>query len=157
MEFKDYLGSENARNKHHAALYLDLMQTALGDGYQVNIGHHLSFHPQGDFENENEIPSADTLIFDHVLMGRVFGQHAKEVMIQCVAVPCEERDDVLRNALMALRAGALGVGTNGSAQPSNGAPAVEVPHPRDPLTADPNFGVLEDYAPLAGADNVQGC
>jgi len=157
MEFKDYLSSENARNKQHAGLYLELMQTALGDGYDVNIGHHVSFHPHGDFEDENEIPSADTLICDHVLMGRVFGQYAIEVMVLCVRVPCEARDEVLRNAMKALRAGVLEGWINGSVPQSNTAPFVATPHPRDPLTADPTFGVLEDYAPLAGAENVQGC
>lgn len=73
MPIKEYLGAENARNKKHAALYTDLIRRAFGKGQDVLVGHHLTFEEHGHIESENEIPSADTLLFCHDLMGRVFG------------------------------------------------------------------------------------
>lgn len=100
---KDYLGFENARNKHHAAVYTKLMRLGLGHAADhvvaVLIGHHLTFEVNGDLETENEIPSADCLIFDHDIMGKVFGKWAVPLMQSLAAVPCEQRDDMLAAAL----------------------------------------------------------
>lgn len=93
---KDYLGSENERNKKHAALYARLLKLALGRGdVQVLIGHHITFELGGDLETENEIPSADCLMFDHVLMGKVFGERAIPIMRALATVPCDQRDHLL--------------------------------------------------------------
>ena len=92
---KDYLGYENQRNKDHAALYTRLMQKAIGGNVAVLIGHHLTFEINGDLATENEIPSADTLMFDHDLMTKVFGPRAIHVMIHLASVPCEQRDAML--------------------------------------------------------------
>jgi len=91
---KDYLQSENARNKQHAELYEKLIKKAFGD-CQVMIGHHLSFEMGGDLNTENEIPSADTLMFCHNAMGKVFGDNAVMVMRTLATLPAEERDDML--------------------------------------------------------------
>lgn len=98
LKVKDYLGFENARNKQHADLYTELIRRAVGD-CAILIGHHLAFELGGDLNTENEIPSADTLMFDHEIMGRVFGGKAGAIMVQLAAVPVEQRDTLLANLL----------------------------------------------------------
>lgn len=98
---KDYLGYENARNRQHADLYQALVQIAYGADCDVLTGHHVTFEKHGDISTENEIPSADTLIFDHEIMGRVFGENAIPLMQKLAAVPCDQRDDMVRIALAA--------------------------------------------------------
>lgn len=94
---KDYLGFENARNKRNADLYTRIMKAAVADGRNVAvlIGHHLTFEIDGDLGSENEIPSADCLIFDHDIMGKVFGERAIPIMRALAEVPCEQRDPLL--------------------------------------------------------------
>ena len=94
---KDYLGFENARNKQHAALYERLMKQAIGGTAPVSvlIGHHLTFEIGGELQTENEIPSADCLIFDHDFMGKVFGSNAIAVMRDLASVDVDHRDDLL--------------------------------------------------------------
>lgn len=100
---KDYLGYENNdRNKRHADTFARLMHLALGQTTQVFIGHHLSFQLNGDLATENEIPSADCLMFDHDIMGKVFGAKALAVMLRLAALPCDQRDDTLKVELDAL-------------------------------------------------------
>lgn len=102
---KDYLGYENQRNKTHAALYTRLIQRAFGNNAgnagncAVLIGHHLTFELDGDLSTENEIPSADTLIFDHSIMQAVFGADAVRIMQALASVPAEDRDDMLKHYL----------------------------------------------------------
>lgn len=94
---KDFLGCENARNKRHASLYTVIMQRALGVKTDVLIGHHLCFEMDKDINTENEIPAADTLLFDHDVMGAVFGDKAIEVMMHLARTPTESRDEVLND------------------------------------------------------------
>lgn len=95
---KDWLGYENQRNKAHAGLYTAIMKEALGDDCEVLIGHHLTFEKEGDLSTENEIPSADTLMFDHFVMTKVFGQSAITLMRYLAATPAEDRDEILKKA-----------------------------------------------------------
>lgn len=104
MTIKNYLRYEDARNKSHTALYEEILQAAFGHSEEVVVGHHLTFLTRGDLRTVTEIPSADTMIFDHDIMRRIFGDRAVEVMVQCAAVPCEGRDQVLSEALLAIRA-----------------------------------------------------
>lgn len=97
---KDWLSTENARNKRFAGLYVGIMKKAFGVVTQkepeVLIGHHLTFELNGDLETENEIPSADCLMFDHYIMTQVFGNRAVDIMQHLAATPCESRDEVLQ-------------------------------------------------------------
>lgn len=107
---KDYLSFENARNKRNAALYERLIRQALHKpGYVTNvsvlIGHHITFELDGDLSTENEIPSADCLMFDHELMTAVFEDEAVEIMVMLASVPCDERDAMLGRYLDRLRDG----------------------------------------------------
>lgn len=92
---KDYLGTENTRNKQYTKLFTDMIRAAYGDNNDVLIGHHLTFEAHGDINTENEIPAADTLIFCHDLMTRVFGQRAGRVMRELATLPVSRRDDRL--------------------------------------------------------------
>lgn len=95
---KDYLGFENDRNKKHAEIYTRLLKRAIKrDDVAVLIGHHITFEIGGDLETENEIPSADCLMFDHELMTSVFGaDRALPIMRALVSVPCDHRDALLK-------------------------------------------------------------
>lgn len=99
-----FLSFEDARNRTHARLYADIMRRALGGGAQTSvlIGHHLGFEFNQDIETENEIPSADTLLFNHALMGKVFGDRAVSVMVHLAMTPTESRDAVLADCLACL-------------------------------------------------------
>jgi len=102
MAIKDYLGAENARNKKHAALYSRLIKRAFGEQNDVLVGHHLTFEEHGNIETENEIPAADTLMFCHDLMSRVFGPaQALTLMRELASVPADtgEREFLLNAAL----------------------------------------------------------
>jgi hypothetical protein len=89
---KDYLGFENERNKRSAKLFADILVAAYGTDIDVLVGHHVTFEHHADIASENEIPSADTLLFCHELMGRVFGAAAPEIMADLVRLPAESRD-----------------------------------------------------------------
>lgn len=106
MAIKDYLGYENQRNKRNAGTYAKLMQLALGDDVQILIGHHLTFEVGSDLSTENEIPSADCLMFDHDIMGKVFGVRAQEYMAELAVLPCEQRDLFLADLVARLPASA---------------------------------------------------
>ena len=95
---KDYLSYENARNKQHAALYERLMRIALKSEGTVSIliGHHLCFEIDGKLETENEIPSADCLMFDHDIMFAAFGEDkAIQIMRDLATVESGMRDNLL--------------------------------------------------------------
>lgn len=99
---KDYLTLENGRNHRHAKLYERLIKLAYGDDYEVLIGHHINFQLRGHVETINEIPSADTLIFDKGLMTKVFGSaEADRIMLLCAM--CDEcsghRERIIEEAL----------------------------------------------------------
>lgn len=97
VQAKDYLVFENDRNKKHAALYTRLISLAEGKDCSIMIGHHLTFeHPTQD---AIEIPSADTMLFDHDVMGRVFGQNATGLMVTLASTPVDSRDAILADAL----------------------------------------------------------
>jgi hypothetical protein len=101
---KYYLQAENDRNTRHGDLFIDIIKRAFGVDEVVMVGHHFVFEPKGSMEKLdltklNEIPSADTIMFDHDIMGEVFGEHAVRVMQDLAAVPVERRDALLRDYL----------------------------------------------------------
>lgn len=104
---KYWLQAENDRNTHHGDVFIALIQRAFGVDEVVMVGHHFVFEPKSamsalDLTKLNEIPSADTLIFDHQIMGAVFGAGAVPLMIQLASVPSESRDAIVRTALDSL-------------------------------------------------------
>jgi hypothetical protein len=92
---KDYLTYENQRNRTHAQIYETLIKKALGAKWVVLTGHHFLYERDGDVNTEGEIPSADTVLFDHDIMTAVFGNEAINIMSDLARVPCSERESVL--------------------------------------------------------------
>ncbi len=99
---KDYLGTELERNKKNTALFKAMIHRAFGKKDQVMIAHHLTFEVGKDLETMNEIPSADTLIFDHEAMQKIFGKHFIAVMQYLCKFPAEERDAQLEKCFNSL-------------------------------------------------------
>lgn len=99
QKVKEYLSFENARNKRHARLYCKLLEAAYGEGGLARetevVGHHITFEFRGDVDTVNEIPSADTLLFDHDIMGKVFGRDTLWVMTTLAVKRAEEREEWL--------------------------------------------------------------
>lgn len=93
---EEYISTEIARNKAHGKLFAAIMRIAFGNDDDVSIGHHLSFQPHGDIDSLNEVPSADTLIFDHKVMTAVFGSNAVRVMQRICSFPADSRDGELQ-------------------------------------------------------------
>lgn len=98
---KDFLSLENARNKRNAALYVDLLHRAYGCKQDVLIGHHLNFQMHGDITSINEVPSADTLLFDHDVMDKIFGEEAHWIMghMAMMRSDFDKREDFIRYQL----------------------------------------------------------
>lgn len=98
---KDWLGYEQSRNKAHAALYERMLRLCFGEStaLAVLVGHHIGFEFDSDLSTENEIPSADTLIFDHYIMERVFGSKYVAIMAELASIPCDRRDSRLQHHL----------------------------------------------------------
>lgn len=103
MKPKDYLGYENDRNRKNAQLYVDIVRQALGCKWAVLVGHHVLYELDGNVETEGEIPSADTLMFDHPIMKTVFGDRALPIMQELASVPCEDRDAILESYFNEIR------------------------------------------------------
>lgn len=99
---KYYLQAENDRNTHNGSLFIELIKAAFGVEEVVLVGHHFVFEPKAsmealDLKVLNEIPSVDTMIFDHDIMGVIFGGCARYVMQHLAAFPVTggERDKEL--------------------------------------------------------------
>lgn len=92
---KDYLSTEQSRNKAHAGIYERMLKIAFGETCAVLVGHHIGFEFNGDINTENEIPSSDTLLFDHDIMQRVFGSKYLSIMANLAVTPVELRDSML--------------------------------------------------------------
>lgn len=97
---RNYLSTENVRNKRHAALYTRMIQVVYGKECDVLIGHHLVFEVHGKIGTENEVPSADTLLFDHEVMKAIFGTEAIGIMQVLATLPGEEREKFLAGKLI---------------------------------------------------------
>ena len=98
-----YLKGEVQRNREHAGLFQRLLRIAWGD-CAIIVGHHVAFQFDGDLTTEDEIPSADTLLFDHGVMGAVFGDRAREVMQRIAPLRPGEREQAVTRELEAIGA-----------------------------------------------------
>lgn len=80
--------AENERNARNRALYTDIIKEVYGAD-QVGIGHHLMFSVNGEIDEQ---PSADTMIFDHHVAKKIWGDEWSSVLMQLAVVPIAERD-----------------------------------------------------------------
>jgi len=92
---------ENDRNAEHADLFKDIIREAFGVT-DVIVAHHLVYvvtekRDGFDYTIVEEIPSADSLIFDHDIAKKLWGaERYKEVLAALAVEPVETRDDLLR-------------------------------------------------------------
>lgn len=86
---KYYVDSENHRNAKARHIFEKLLQLAFGHEEEVIPGHHFMLMNTADPEQLQEIPSADTAIFDHDIMKKVFGSRAIGIMQTLAGLPVE--------------------------------------------------------------------
>lgn len=89
---KYWLQAENDRNVHNGSLFVNIIKAAFGIDEVVMVGHHFVFEPRTamtelDLTKLNEIPSADTVLFDHDIMGAVFGPVSGMVIVELAKHP----------------------------------------------------------------------
>lgn len=90
---------ENDRNAEHSELFKAIIREAYGVK-DVIIAHHLVYvtvekRDGFDYQIVEEVPSADTLIFDHEVARKIFGRSYRKVLTTLAQVPPELRDDEL--------------------------------------------------------------
>lgn len=102
MALRDYLTWEDKRNSEGHKVFKRFFERAVGVPVDVVVGHHIIFIKGGDDAEPNEVPSADTVLFDHDLMGAVFGDKALPIMLTLAKRTPELRERVLNDQLDAL-------------------------------------------------------
>lgn len=90
---------ENDRNADNRDLFKAIIREAF-DVQDVLVGHHLTYEAQEVRDGFNytimeEIPSADTLIFDHDVAQKLWGRDWRNVLVRLALEPCETRDKLL--------------------------------------------------------------
>ena len=96
---KHTAGYENTRNSVFGQLYEDMIKEALGVP-EVICAHHLVYvleeHCKGtQYTGAQEIPSADTLIFDHEIARKLWPTSWQAVLTELALTPIEQRDQKL--------------------------------------------------------------
>lgn len=95
-----YLSGEGKRNRSNADLFQAMLTLAWGSKCSVITGHHVSFLFDGDLSTEDEIPSADTVLFDHAIMGTLFPTDYREIMAKLAPLARYERENATRVLLI---------------------------------------------------------
>lgn len=84
---------ENDRNATSRDLIHNVFRHLYGDNVQTIIAHHLCYQIQdGDYFVVEEIPSIDTLIFDHNIARKLWGDKWLSVLQTFAILAPEERD-----------------------------------------------------------------
>lgn len=94
-----YLSGEGKRNRANADLFQAMLCLAWGEGCSVITGHHVSFLFDGDLSTEDEVPSADCVLFDHHIMSQVFPHDYLLVMQAIAPMQRYERENYVRSLL----------------------------------------------------------
>lgn len=94
-DFK-FLPGEGKRNRKNADLFLTLLCLAWEENCQVMTGHHIGFMFDSDLSTQDEIPAADTLLFDHDVMALLFPQDYQDVMSELALLRRYERENYVR-------------------------------------------------------------
>lgn len=94
-----YLGGEGKRNRANADLFHAMLCCAWGDGCSVITGHHISFLFDGDLSTEDEVPSADCLLFDHDIMSALFPADYLRIMATIAPMQRYARENYVRALL----------------------------------------------------------
>lgn len=91
---------ENDRNGENAPLFKAIIREAYGVT-DVICGHHLVYEVREQradgftYEQIQEIPSADALIFDHDVAQKIWGDKWKSILTILAMTPVAERDKLL--------------------------------------------------------------
>lgn len=93
----NYTVFENNRNRQNAELFTNMLKVAFPNrAIHVMSSHHICFMLDNNFHTIDEIPSADTLMFDHFIMSRIFGENRAVRLMQYLAcLPAARRDTAL--------------------------------------------------------------
>lgn len=98
-EFR-FLSGEGKRNRANADLFQAMLCLAWGEGCTVITGHHVSFLFDGKLETEDEVPSADCLLFDHDIMSELFPDRYLKIMRRISGMRRYERENYVRQLLL---------------------------------------------------------
>lgn len=98
---KDYLTAENTRNQKGHRVFIRFFKRCFGQQCDVLIAHHLTCRLGSQ---TLEVPSADTLWFDHELMYRVFGEETPNIIQVLAGNKAAHRDETVSRFLDALDA-----------------------------------------------------
>lgn len=91
---------ENDRNAKNRQLYADIIAEAYGADQSI-IAHHLTYVAKEirdgfEYQIVEEIPSADTLIFDHEVAKKIWGRSSWHGNLRnLVSLPVPQRDEYL--------------------------------------------------------------
>lgn len=91
---------ENDRNADSSALFKAIIREAFGV-QDVITAHHLVYvkvdkRADGfEYQIVEEVPSADSLIFDHDVAQKIWGENFKEVLTKLCLEPVATRDKLL--------------------------------------------------------------
>ena len=90
---------ENDRNAEHNETYKAIIREAYGVT-DVICAHHLVYvkvekRDGFDFQIVEEVPSADTLIFDHDVAQKIWPTSWKVVLVKLALTPIAQRDALL--------------------------------------------------------------
>ncbi len=94
-----FLSGEGKRNRTNADLFQLMLCKAWGEGCQVITGHHISFLFDGDLETEDEVPSADCLLFDHEIMSTLFPKDYISIMATLAVLERYDRENYVRKLI----------------------------------------------------------
>lgn len=97
---KNYVTDEYERNVQWTGLYSQLLNR-MWPGSTVLVSHHI-FVAKKD-KTVQEIPSADTVLFDPAIMGKVFGKSAPRRMAALSRLPPNKRERQVHRWLLGVR------------------------------------------------------
>lgn len=103
VQDRNYVTDEYQRNVDSRTLYTTLLKHAFGSDAVVVISHHILVKLAD--ETVHEMPSADTVLFDHDIMGRVFGTKARTYMASLAVTLPGAREARVRGWLEEARRG----------------------------------------------------
>lgn len=94
---ESFVRYEVDRNHRAKTVFQALLRRAYGPGSTVIISHHLTVMCSKGVVHE--IPSADTILFDHDIMHKVFGTEAPSKMVVLAKLPPHRREDKVKDWL----------------------------------------------------------
>ena len=94
---------ENDRNAEHAALYKAIVREVY-NVKDVIVGHHIVYQLEEKgtdgftYTFTEEVPSADTLLFDHEAAKKIWGDKWQDMLVKLALTPAAGREAVFEEA-----------------------------------------------------------